>query len=192
MISSVTSAYSTQAVGSVQNSQQQAQAQPREQAGDKVSLSEPSKLVSTYFTDLGIEYTPGQPITLSDLKGGLERSTAKLQDDVNALFLENGISLSPPVELTTDGEGSVRVKGDHPEKAKIEQLFADNPELSNDFRGVSGLSALVESGEEYIKFAAEYDKDPYAAVAKYSHFFDALKKDEFSMMFGATEEQEAS
>lgn len=187
MINSVTSAYQTQAVSSVQREPEQVHSQQREQSGDRVTLT-PEGMIASFFTGMGIDYTPGQSITLDDFKGGLERTSAKLKDDVNTMFLENGISLSPPVELTTDWEGSVRVKGDHPEKEKIEQLFQDNSNLSNDFRGVSGLSSLVKAAEEHLEFAKEYEKDPYAAVAKYSHLFDALKREEFSMVFGAKEE----
>lgn len=187
MINSVSSAYSTQAVSSVQKEPTPAQTQQREQSGDKVTLS-PESMVASFFTGMGIDYTPGKSVSLDDFKGGLQRSTAKLTDDVNTLFLENGVSLSPPVELTTDGEGAVRVKGDHPDKEKIEQLFEDNPDLANDFRGVSALSSFVKAAEEHLEFAREYEKDPYAAVAKYSHLFDGLRKEEFSMIFGAKEE----
>lgn len=186
MIVSVANAYSTQAVNPLQNQSEQTNTQQREQTGDTVSFSKEAK-VASFLSGHGIDSLPDKTITLDDIKNELSRSSAQLTDNVNQLFLSNDISLDPPVELTTDGEGNVRVKGDHPDKEKIEQLFADNPELSNDFRGVSAMSSFSKAAEEYLEFAKEYDKDPYAAVTKFGHMFDGLKDEPFSMLFGAKE-----
>ncbi|WP_419778438.1 hypothetical protein [Maridesulfovibrio sp.] len=78
----------------------------------------------------------------------------------------------------------MRVKGDHPDKDKIEQLFQDDPDLSNDFRGISALSSLVEAGKEYLEFAKAYEKDPYEAVARFGHLFNGMNNEEFSMIIG--------
>ncbi|ACS81236.1 hypothetical protein [Maridesulfovibrio salexigens] len=188
MINSVQSAYATQSVDEVLQSRARTQPTSQErQSGDKVTISDSAKMlasIDSFFSDMNIPYTPGQSISLDDLKTGLETSTKKFQDDVNVLFLQNDISTDPPVELTTDGYGNVRVMGDHPQKDKIEQLFEDNPDLANDFRGISGLNSLVEAGEEYLEFAKAYEKNPYEAVAKYSHIFSGMDIEEFSMTVG--------
>ncbi|WP_421903245.1 hypothetical protein [Maridesulfovibrio sp.] len=188
MINSVQSTYATQSVNEVQQSRTKAQnIQQDQQSGDKVTISDSAKTlasIGSFFSDMNIPYTPGQSISLDDLKTGLETSTKKFQDDVNVLFLQNDISTDPPVELTTDHSGNVRVKGDHPQKEKIEQLFQDNPDLANDFRGISGLNSLVEAGEEYLGFAKAYEKNPYEAVAKYSHIFNGMNVEQFSMLIG--------
>ncbi|MBU1003427.1 MAG: hypothetical protein KKE73_13015 [Proteobacteria bacterium] len=189
MIQSVQAGYPTQAIEPAQTQKKNISASQPAQSGDSANFSDAGRLMSSFFADLGVDYTPGKAITLDDFEAGLKRSRDKLQSDVGALFIENGISTTPPVELTSDGEGHIRVKGDHPQKDQIEQLFAERPDLANDFRKVSGLDSMVEAGKEYLDFAAAYAKDPYAAVAQYSHLFNGLESDSFSLLFGGEEEQ---
>lgn len=192
MIQSVQSGYAAQSIQQTQKREEETSVQSPQSSGDQVTLS-PEAMIASFFTGMGVDYTPGQKsISLEDLEAGLKKKTTEFQDRVNTLFLENGISTDPPVELTSDSEGNIRVKGDHPDKEKIEQLFEDNPELANDFRGISGLSSLVKAGKEYVEFAKEYEKDPQAAVAKYSHLFDALKDEEFSMIFGGAQSDDVA
>ncbi|BBD09449.1 hypothetical protein [Desulfovibrio ferrophilus] len=189
MIQPIQSGYAPQSIGTdyaVQNRQSPQQAI---QHGDSVNLSDSAHLISSFFADLGVEYTPGEGVSLDALEAGLNKSQDKLKSDIGALFIQYGISTTPPVELTSDGEGKIRVKGDHPQKDQIEQLFANRPELANDFRKVSGLSSLVEAGKEYLEFAEAYAKDAYAAVAQYSHLFNNMESESFSMIFGEDEEQ---
>lgn len=153
-------------------------------SGDRVELSDASQLMALFFQGMGVDYTPGKCVSLSDIRTGLERRTEAFESRASELFLENSISLDPPAELTTDGSGNVRVKGDHPQKEEIEQLFADNPDLANEFRGLSAQSSLVEAAAEYEEFAKLYEQDPYAAVARYAHLFNGLPKEEFSLVVG--------
>ncbi|OEU67141.1 MAG: hypothetical protein BA863_14380 [Desulfovibrio sp. S3730MH75] len=189
MINSIQSAYTAQSIEAndytykLKDTQQQ-----RDQSTDSVNFSDSSKMISSFFSGLGVEYTPGQSVTMGDLEGGLKNSTKEFRDRTDSLFLENGIRLNPPIELTSDFEGKIRVKEDHPQKEKIEQLFEENPDLRNKFAGISALNSLVEAGKEYIEFSKEYAKNPQAAVAKYGHMLDSLKNDEFSMIFSAEEE----
>jgi len=183
MIESVQGGYQAQAVGSYARTSDTGATQSVS-TGDSVSLSDSGKLMAMFFSGLGVDYSPGSSVSLADLEAGLERKQERLESDIATKFLENGISLSPEVELTTDGAGRVRVQGDHPQKQRIEALFEDNPELANDFRAVSGLSSLVEAGKEYVDFAAMYEKDPYGAVAKYGHLFDGLDDEAFSLTVG--------
>lgn len=155
-----------------------------EQKGDSVSLSNPAAMMADFFSGLHIQYTPGKAITLDDMESGLESLKRDFKDKTTTAFLENGIPLDPPVELTSDGEGKVRVKGDHPNKTQIEQLFENKPELRDDFAATSTLGSMVEAGREYIEFSKEYAKDPYAAVAKYGHMFDGMKDEPFSILIG--------
>lgn len=183
MIESVQGGYQAQAVQRYSPSSGAVSAQSVS-TGDSVSLSGSGRLLSSFFSGLGVEFAPGCGVSLSDLESGLERKQEQLEDDIAALFLENGISRPPEVELTTDGEGGVRVQGGHPQKKQIEALFADDPELSSDFRAVSGLSSLVEASGEYVDFAALYQQDPYAAVARYGHLFNGEGDEAFSLTIG--------
>ncbi|MNT39376.1 hypothetical protein D3C72_1756170 [compost metagenome] len=68
--------------------------------------------------------------------------------------------------------GRVVVVGDHPQKARIEQIFADDDQLSNAFRKASSLAHLVAASEAAMPFHAAYAVDPKAAVAQYAHLFN--------------------
>lgn len=181
MIESLQGGYQTQSVTyTAQRTERRDPVQPVS-SGDSVSLSGSGRLMSDFFAGIGVEPTSGGAVSLDDLKGALAQKRQALEDDVNGLFLESGIATEPPVNLTTDGQGRVLVQGDHPQKAEIEALFEGDPALSNDFRAVSGLSSLVEAGDEYSDFAAMYADDPYAAVARYGHLFNGSNGDAFSL-----------
>ncbi len=44
-----------------------------------------------------------------------------------------GVDTSIPIKLTSNGEGGVIVTNDHPDKDKIEAMFASNPDLQQGF-----------------------------------------------------------
>ena len=184
MIESVQGGYQAQAVRNYSRTSNPEAARPSAQ-GDKVSLSDAGRLLSSFFSGFGIDKPGGGAITLAEAEAALERKRDKLEGDVSSLFLENGVPLTPEVELTVDGAGKVCVRGDHPQKDRIEALFEDNPELANDFRAVSGLSSLVDAAKEHEGFAALYRQDPEAAVAKYGHLFDGIgDRNDFVMVIG--------
>ncbi|WP_029896042.1 hypothetical protein [Desulfohalovibrio reitneri] len=185
MVNPIESGYAAQAVSATNSASQKPKVQQTNgQGGDTVSLSRESLSMTSFFQGLGVEHTPGKSVTLKDLRAGLERTEEAFRGDVGALFIENGIRAKPPVELTTARDGSVVVKGDHPQKEKIEQLFEDNPDLSNDFRKVACLTSMIEAGQEHMEFARAYRQDPYAAVAEYGHLFNSMPADPFSLTIG--------
>jgi hypothetical protein len=184
MIESVQGGYQTQAVQYYSRTSNPETVRPSAQ-GDKVSLSDAGRLLSSFFSGFGIDKPGGGAITVAEAEAALGRKRDELENDVRSLFLENGVPLSPEVELTCDGAGQVRVRGDHPQKDEIETLFEDNPELANDFRAVSGLSSHVDAAREHQGFAALYRQDPEAAVARYGHLFDGIEdQDDFVMAIG--------
>lgn len=178
MIESLQGGYRTQAINTYTTQSARRPDGVREtDSGDSVSISGQGRLMSDFFSGLGVEFTPGKPLTLDDLEAGLDRKQAALEDGIQTLFLQNGIATTPPVELTTDADGDIRVSGDHPRKKDIEALFRDNPELANDFRGVSMLSTLVESGREL----ASSSGDPHGAVAQYLQQFSGQPGGDYTL-----------
>lgn len=86
----------------------------------------------------------------------LPAKIADFSSKVGKMFRDNGISVPPEAVLTSDGEGYVRVAGDHPDKAKIEAMFKDNPELRNQFAEISANSSLQRAVEGYDDYASQY------------------------------------
>ncbi len=148
--------------------------------GDTVTLSAPGRLLAS----LSSLHFFG-----SDENGNLSReSVAKaaeeLQSDVAVMFAQAGVRDDPPVELTMDAMGKVRVKGDHPDKATIEALFEKNPDLRNRFAGISAATSLLDAMEEHMEFVRAYEQDPQAAVQRFWYLFedtDIQTSEPFSM-----------
>ena len=63
----------------------------------------------------------------------LEEITEDYQADLKRKLRGQGIDVDTEIKLTTGKDGSVKVKGDHPDKAEIEQYFKDNPEMRDRF-----------------------------------------------------------
>ena len=163
-------------------------------SSDTVNLSGSGRLVADFFAGLGVEYAPGQDISLADLENGLQQGRQELEDDIRQAFLSAGIPFDPPVVLASDETGAVKVQGDHAYKEQIEALFASDSELSGEFRQVSGLAGLVDAGNEYVEFSKKYAKDPYGAVAEYAHLFDGSGgqgggEEDFTLSIGPATEQ---
>ncbi|WP_027177507.1 hypothetical protein [Maridesulfovibrio bastinii] len=181
MIEQLHSGYKTQAL-TYTNQGKRAQNSIRQSAsGDSVSLSDGGKLLSDFFSGLGINNSSGGAVSLSELESGLQEKQQNLNDRINTLFSKNGISTDPEVSLTSDSEGHIKVAGNHPDKDKIESLLNSSPEILKDFQAVSGLSTLTDAGQEYSDFAAMYKTDPYGAVSKYSYLFEGGSAENFSM-----------
>ena len=103
--------------------------------------------------------------------------SAEFQGELGNRFRAAGIDTTRPIELTVDSTGQVRVANDHPDKAKIEALFAGDTELSNEFRRLSASYSLMKAVEAHLEFAKAYAKDPKAAVAQFSELFSGQKYD---------------
>jgi hypothetical protein len=54
-----------------------------------------------------------------------------------------GVDLGRPITLRGDGFGGVEVEGDHPDRARIEQILAGDAELTADFQRLSGQYAAA-------------------------------------------------
>lgn len=86
----------------------------------------------------------------------LPQATADFADDLGRLFRAAGVSVPPEPVLTMDYAGKVVVANDHPDKARIEQVFDDEPEMRNRFAELSGAHSLQRAVEGYDQFAASY------------------------------------
>ena len=94
--------------------------------GDKVTISEEARAMSAAASDrsaggLGLLQTE-MPLLKAE---ELENLTEEVSGRITALLLENDIPTSPPAELYVDSAGAVRVKGNHPNKERIEQALAE-------------------------------------------------------------------
>lgn len=112
--------------------------------------------------------------------------SAAFQGDLYNRFRAIGVDTTHAIELTTDFAGQVRVAHDHPHKDKIEALFADNADLSNEFRRLSATASLKQAFEDHLDFAKAYSKDPAAAITQFGNLFSS-ETSELRFLFAANE-----
>lgn len=138
---------------------------------DTVEISREGRLASLLAGGaeslLGIDAGADGAISLDEMTTRLEEITADLQTTLGNRFRAAGIDTSQPIDLEVDATGAVRVANDHPDKDKIEAMFADDPDLANAFRGVLALQETVSAAERHLAFAEAYAEDPEAAVAQF-------------------------
>lgn len=142
---------------------------------DQVSLSSAGRLLSQMPPLFSEEIEADGCISIDEMRQFFQEKSAQFQAEVNNRLLAAGVGITQPLDLTTDASGNVKVVGDHPQKDQIEAMFADDPELANQFRQISATGSLIKACEAHSEFAADYAVDPKAAVAKHAHLFSALK-----------------
>lgn len=98
----------------------------------------------------------------------LAAATADFAADLGKMFRAAGISVPPEPMLTSDLAGRVVVANDHPDKARIEAMFEDAPDMRNRFAELSGAHSLQRAVENYDDFVAAYERlqgNPQAQAA---------------------------
>ncbi len=146
---------------------------------DIVDLSPMGLFKSLFGDDLVLNSDGGVNFTKS-----FEAASATFSERLGNLFRATGIDIAQPIDLRLDSQGHIRVTNDHPDKEKIEALFADNPDLANQFRGLSAVAALLKAAEEHAAFVRAYEADPEAVLRRNEHLF-ANDRDEVRFRFSA-------
>ncbi len=72
-----------------------------------------------------------------------QANLAAFSTELRKVFSENGIDTTQEIDLKTNELGKIEAANDHPDKAKIEALFEENPELAAQFQQLSS-SATAE------------------------------------------------
>lgn len=138
---------------------------------DSVEISPTGSLASRLLCGAdslhGVKPRADGAVHLEDLESHLEEISAGLQTTLGNRFRAAGVDTSRSLDLDVDAAGAVRVTNDHPDKDKIEAMFADDQALADQFREVLALQQLVSAGQQHVAFAKAYAQDPEAAVAQY-------------------------
>ncbi len=149
----------------------QALAQASANASEPAATPTPiaRKLAGSLFGDAAADGI----ITGDEMRAARDEAKAAYQRRFGAAIAAQAIDTSVPLKLQSDALGRVVVVGDHPDKARIEQLFAEDGELNNAFKKASSLARMVAAFEEVLPFHEAYAKDPKAAVAQYAYLFNS-------------------
>jgi len=145
---------------------------------DKVNISSQGAMVSGLAGKLGIEgifgYTPKTPgvINIDELEYYGRKFLDEYNADLQNIFRENNIDTGKPINLENASDGSIVVTNNHPDKAKIEELFKENQEIGNEYKKINNMFTMAAEGREASEFQEAYSRNPDAAVAQYSYLFN--------------------
>lgn len=84
----------------------------------------------------------GQNLTFNELLQHGEELTEIFSAKVKTGLTVAGVSSDAQFNLTLESDGSLKVHTNHPDKAKIEKFFKDNPGLAEDYQMIEGLNEL--------------------------------------------------
>ena len=87
-----------------------------------------------------------------------------MQTDLGSLFQLSGIDTNQAFSLQPAGKGHVLASSTAQDKAKIDGLFSDNPQLVSRFMVMAARGALSQAAETSPAFAAAYEQDPVSAI----------------------------
>ncbi|GGY45807.1 hypothetical protein GCM10011297_18210 [Bacterioplanes sanyensis] len=91
---------------------------------DTVSLQRPN---------VAADIEQSAALVLPELALPTQADVDLFQQDFRRAMTKAGIDWSGKIDLTINGEGKVLVKGDHPDKSRIEALFEQDSELQQGF-----------------------------------------------------------
>jgi hypothetical protein len=123
----------------------------------------------------GIDTSDGV-ITLDELQEAQNRIHDALSQKLGSALRKAGIDTSREIRLQVASDGSVVVVNDHPQKAEIEKLFTDDPQLRNQYVEYTSISETISAINEGMAFQRAYAKNPQAAVEQYWYLFDSAMR----------------
>ncbi len=124
---------------------------------------------------------------MPDILESFETNAAAFGDQLGNKFRAMGVDAGHPTELAVDPNGQVRVTNGHPDRDRIEAMFAQDPEFSNRFRELIAAAEIKQAVEDHMAFSKAYEQDPKAAIAQFSHLFSDQPSSEVRYRFDGTE-----
>lgn len=107
---------------------------------------------------------PGDPPALKP-QADLERKLVGFQQRVQRLLADTGLTTSLRFQLQSDGQGGIRVVGEHPDRARLEQTINSDPQLRAAFHSISATYALIAAAEQYRLISQQSWTDPISVAS---------------------------
>lgn len=107
-----------------------------------------------------------------------EDRTSDFNAKLSTYFAKAKIDGSKPAKLELGEDGRVHVMGSHPDKAKIEAMFAANPELTDDFAKIAGGAKALKEVELGDAVTVEYlrGNTKEGAMERFKPLFEQLAR----------------
>lgn len=97
--------------------------------------------------------------TFADVENYRKQLETQFSSAVRSDLAEMGVDPDIEFNLVLDANGNLQVVSDHPDKAAVEQYFADNPEMVDVFKHIQALSNLKKNESKSPQAAAEYTRN---------------------------------
>ena len=116
-----------------------------------------------------------------NFSGVLKEKTAAFAETLDRRFALAGVDTRIPVQMDVTSDGTIVVRGDHPDKAKIERLFAEDPDLANEYRGIASAHAFNAHGKLAVRYAVDLDeakgeKERERVFRRYERLFQQIER----------------
>lgn len=145
--------------------------------------------VQTILTQLNIT-SAGESEDPASIYAMAEEARDNAEASFRAFMKEQGFIASPPLVLTVDESGKIRVSGSHEQKQKIEtQLNLEkNSAVKNDLSKALGLqrhAAMLRQQSLYVtRFTSVYETRGMTATSSVTTRFASLNQPEFRFSYG--------
>ena len=112
------------------------------------------------------------PISIHDIEDALAKATVDVEERLQTLYSRLGIPPESKMDIRFGWDGSIMVSGENPKADALAKAINEDDALSNALRGMSAKASLLEAVEKHLEFVAAYEKDPVAAVSRYSYLLE--------------------
>ncbi len=136
---------------------------------DTVNISNNAKLLLLSSLFPSVE---GDSISIGDIEESLSNTTSSVEKRLESLYQQLGIHPNSKMEISVGHDGSISVNGESPESDNLAEAINADDELSNSIRRMSANTSLLEAIKDGQEFVAAYEKDPFAAVERYSYLLE--------------------
>lgn len=104
---------------------------------------------------------------IQELISQYEAQLAHLREQIGSAFSNDLIDTAHQLDLTMDADGNVTVANDHPDKARIESLFAAHPLLRYGFARLASSASMIETSLDTFPAGLRYLGSPQQAVTEF-------------------------
>ena len=118
-----------------------------------------------------------------DLRRQADAILERFRRLVNQRFAQAGIDTLRPIQLEVDPTGGVRVIGDHPDTLRIDQLFAEDPDLISLLNDLASTVQLLRAADQRRAIQEYLAQNPSAAAAGLANRLAPGPTDSFHLTF---------
>jgi hypothetical protein len=129
------------------------------------------------FQSMGEGNSLSETQLLLPTRKNVEEISAFMEEQLSEAFKRAGISMDEAITFTVGSDGSLNITGDREDIGEIQELFENNPELSEDMTNFIGMASEMPRFERSIEFQIKYEnadskREIDALLKEYADLFD--------------------